>query len=65
MIHAILAPAWSLTLLPACLLVGGIFLVVSDTAARSLGVPVGVVTALCGGPFFLLLLKRQQRRAVG
>lgn len=52
-------------LLPASLLAGGIFLVLSDTAARMLNVPVGVITAFCGGPFFLVLLKRQQRPAGG
>jgi len=53
-------------LLPASALVGGIFLVAADTAARSLSasseVPVGVVTALCGGPFFVYLLRRQGAR---
>jgi iron complex transport system permease protein len=47
---------------------GGVFLVAADTVARSaLGateLPVGVVTALCGGPFFLYLLRRQGRRAL-
>jgi len=50
-------------LLPASALAGAIFLVWADTIARTaLGVveiPVGVVTALCGGPFFVYLLKRQ------
>lgn len=49
---------------------GAVFLVLADTAARSLmpdnELPVGVVTALCGGPFFLYLLRRQgQREALG
>ena len=53
-------------LLPAALLVGGMFLVVADTIARTLlapvEIPVGIVTALCGGPFFLyLLLCRKDR----
>ncbi|HXV67443.1 MAG TPA: iron ABC transporter permease [Nitrospira sp.] len=53
-------------LLPASTLVGGMFLVVSDTMARTLfaptEVPVGIVTALVGGPFFLyLLLWRKDR----
>ncbi len=47
-------------LVPASFLGGASFLVLADTAARSLAapeeLPVGVVTALCGGPFFLLLL---------
>lgn len=53
-------------LLPASALVGGVFLAVADTAARSVSatgeVPVGVVTALCGGPFFVYLLRRQGAR---
>lgn len=53
-------------LLPASALVGGIFLALADTLARSLSatseVPVGVVTALCGGPFFVYLLRRQGAR---
>ena len=53
-------------LLPASALVGGIFLVVSDTIARTVfapaEIPVGIVTALAGGPFFLyLLLWRKDR----
>lgn len=52
--------------LPASLWGGAIFLVLADTAARTvLGaneLPVGVVTALCGGPFFLFLLRRQSQR---
>lgn len=51
--------------LPASLWGGAIFLVLADTAARSaLGateLPVGVVTAICGGPFFLYLLHRGAR----
>lgn len=56
-------------LLPASLLAGAIFLIWADTLARTaLGVveiPVGVITALCGGPFFVYLLKREGRRAFG
>ena len=41
----------------------GAFLVLADTLARVLTapneLPVGVVTALVGGPFFLLLLRRR------
>ena len=53
-------------LLPASALVGGMFLVISDTIARTLlapaEIPVGIVTALAGGPFFLyLLLWRKDR----
>lgn len=56
-------------LLPASFLAGAIFLVWADTVARTaLGVveiPVGVVTALCGGPFFVYLLKRDGRKVFG
>ncbi|MFO0773786.1 MAG: iron ABC transporter permease [Nitrospiraceae bacterium] len=47
-------------LVPASALVGGMFLVLADTVARTLlapaELPVGVVTALAGGPFFLYIL---------
>ncbi|MBM4125212.1 MAG: iron ABC transporter permease, partial [Nitrospira sp.] len=47
-------------LLPASALVGGMYLVTADTVARTLlapaEIPVGVVTALAGGPFFIYLL---------
>ena len=56
-------------LLPASLLAGATFLVWADTVARTaLGVveiPVGVVTALCGGPFFVYLLKREGSKVLG
>jgi iron complex transport system permease protein len=49
-------------LLPTATLCGGAFLVVCDTFARLLfaprEIPVGVITALSGGPFFLYLLLR-------
>jgi len=47
-------------LMPASLFVGGAFLVVCDTISRSVmapvEIPVGVATALLGGPFFVWLL---------
>ena len=55
-------------LLPASVLVGGAFLVLADTVARSAfgatEIPVGVVTALCGGPFFIYLLRREGGRTL-
>lgn len=52
-------------LLPASFLLGAAFLVLADTLARVVispgELPVGAVTALVGGPVFLLLLRRQQR----
>ncbi len=41
---------------------GGIFLLLCDTIARAIletgEIPVGIVTSLCGAPFFLLILRR-------
>lgn len=55
-------------LLIASGIVGGTFLMVADTVARTLlsptEIPVGVVTALVGGPVFLYLLVQQRRRIV-
>lgn len=52
-------------LLPASFLLGASFLILADTLARviasPLELPVGAITALMGGPVFLLLLRRQQR----
>jgi iron complex transport system permease protein len=54
--------------LPAAALAGASFLVLADIAARTLAapeeIPVGIFTALCGGPFFLWLVRRQARRGV-
>ena len=48
-------------LLPLSALVGAVLLAFADVVARSLGeIPVGVVTALIGAPFFLFLLRRTQ-----
>lgn len=48
-------------LTPATFLFGGLFLIVCDTFARVIAapaeIPVGVITALLGGPFFLWLLR--------
>lgn len=52
-------------LLPASMLGGGAFLLLADTAARTVAapaeLPVGVVTALLGVPVFVLLLRRSVR----
>jgi iron complex transport system permease protein len=53
-------------LLPLSSLAGAAFLVVADTVARMVvapaQLPVGVITALAGGPFFLVLLVRYSRK---
>lgn len=55
------------TLLPLSALWGAVFLCVSDTLARTLvsplEIPIGVITALFGAPFFLWLLTRSEGRS--
>ena len=51
-------------LLPMSMIVGAGFLIVADLAARTVvspsELPVGIVTAFCGAPFFLYLLRRRR-----
>jgi iron complex transport system permease protein len=51
-------------LVPASALAGAAFLVAADSVARTatapVEIPIGVVTALLGGPFFLFLLMRRK-----
>ncbi len=53
-------------LLPVSGVVGGTFLVAADTLARTVvapaQLPVGVITAIAGGPFFLFLLAKYSRK---
>jgi iron complex transport system permease protein len=44
--------------LPLSAIGGALLLLLADTIARSIGVPVGVITALIGAPFLLWLLHR-------
>ncbi|MCY2991469.1 MAG: iron ABC transporter permease [Planctomycetota bacterium] len=50
-------------LVPAAALAGATFLVLADVFARTvmapLEIPIGVITSLLGGPFFLFLLRRR------
>jgi iron complex transport system permease protein len=52
-------------LIPAAALAGATFLVVADTLARTVlaptELPVGILTALIGAPFFIYLLRRTRR----
>ncbi|MDV0442564.1 FecCD family ABC transporter permease [Methanorbis furvi] len=50
-------------LLPASMMAGAILLMWADTAARTLPVeiPVGIITAFLGAPFFLYLLRRRTK----
>lgn len=51
-------------LIPASMLFGASFLIICDTFARTLlaptEIPVGIITAILGGPFFVWLLKRKR-----
>lgn len=52
-------------LLPACLAYGALALILADLVARTLlapaELPVGIITAFCGAPFFLYLLRERKR----
>ncbi len=52
-------------LLPCSFLLGAAFLGLCDTLSRTVlaptEIPVGVITALCGGPFFIWLLRSKRR----
>ncbi len=48
-------------LLPACVVLGGMFLLIIDTAARSATaaeIPLSILTATIGAPFFGFLLRK-------
>ncbi|MGE0406833.1 MAG: FecCD family ABC transporter permease [Candidatus Korobacteraceae bacterium] len=52
-------------LIPASAITGAVFLILCDLAARTIHPPtevrLGIITALCGAPFFLFLLLRRFR----
>jgi ABC-type Fe3+-siderophore transport system permease subunit len=56
-------------LIPAAAGAGAAFLVLADTLARVVlrpaELPVGVITAFCGAPFFIYLLRTRFRRGIG
>ena len=51
-------------LIPVSMLFGASFLIICDTVARTIiaptEIPVGIITAMLGGPFFVWLLKRKR-----
>ena len=50
-------------LIPYSFVIGGVFMIVCDTISRTLiaqEIPVGIVTALFGGPFFIYLLRKRK-----
>lgn len=52
-------------LYPTAAMLGGIFLIISDDLARILlapmEIPVGIITALTGGPYFIYLLRKTKK----
>lgn len=61
--HGLCGPQYR-RMLPVSFLLGGIFLVLVDDACRSISameIPLGVLTAFVGAPFFLILLLRHSR----
>lgn len=63
-LRLLVGPAHRL-LIPLSTLLGGSFLVLCDTLARNIlfpaELPVGIITAMLGGPFFLFLLLRDEK----
>lgn len=54
-------------LMPFSLLFGGAFLILCDTLARTVmgqEIPVGIITAAFGGPFFVYLLRKRKKGGV-
>ncbi len=52
-----------MALIPASILLGAIFLVIVDTIARSAtaaSIPISILTAIIGAPFFILLMQRSK-----
>ncbi len=64
MLRGVLGPDNRL-LIPAAVLGGGAFLLLADTLARTVVAPaelsVGVITAFCGAPFFVYVLRTRYR----
>lgn len=52
-------------LLPAAAMCAGAFLILADTISRTalppVEIPIGVITALIGGPIFIILLRKKQK----
>lgn len=52
-------------LLPTSAVAGGIFMIFADTVARTIisptEIPVGIITAMFGGPFFIYLLRKRRK----
>jgi len=53
-------------LLPVSFIGGALFMLICDTLARSvlpnMEIPVGIITSIIGGPFFLMLLQKHKKK---
>lgn len=50
-----------MSLLPACISMGMTFMIIVDTVARSATaaeIPISVLTAVIGAPFFIILMRK-------
>lgn len=65
MVRIVLGPDHRI-LLPASALSGAVFIIFTDTIARTIispiEIPVGIITSLFGGPFFIYLLRSSKKR---
>ena len=56
-------------LIPSSALAGAIVLILCDTIARTIvrpaELPVGIITSLIGGPFFVYLIRKRKRSVIG
>jgi iron complex transport system permease protein len=56
-------------LVPSSVLMGAMFMVAADTFSRMIvqptEIPVGIITALIGAPFFIYLLVRKKKGVTG
>ena len=63
-VRLVMGPTYRV-ILPVSIIVGAAFLIVADVLARTAQapaeIPIGVITALFGAPFFLLVLRRTRR----
>jgi len=56
------------TLVPLSMAAGATFMIFADTVARSLttyDIPVGIITAVSGAPFFIYLMKKGGKESWG
>ena len=52
-----------MSLIPSSVMLGGAFLTIVDTVARSVSaaeIPISVLTAIIGAPFFIALMRRSE-----